>query len=137
MADDNYINTSFMPEFRDCQPMPADNYASAITLLQECYAACQKALAFNPLPKTNANLPPTYLKHLNACSEVCEFTANMLLKGKAGTGLLCDIATRVCGKCADSCEKAEEPHIKSIAELCRKTAAACFEENHEIGSQAA
>lgn len=146
MTSGNCVDRFCLPQHQDSHPQlkiaegPVNIQAvniQAAGILQECHTICQKALEFASPAEAGINLSPAHLKYLHACSEVCEFTARMLLQGKAGTELLYGIAARVCNQCADSCSEMEEPLMRSIAEFCRKAAGICLRECHVTNKQAA
>lgn len=113
------------------------SYMSAVHALQECHVACQKILTANMPKEAGMNLPYQQLKQLQACSEICESTARLLLKDGIGAEHLCEIASRICEQCARSFEKREEPGMTRLRELCRQAAGACMDESYRIKKQAA
>lgn len=110
----------------------AGDYMRTVRLLQDCHNLCQKAFTANTPKEAGMNLPYLQLKRLQACSEICESTARLLLKDGILVDELCEVTASICRQCADSCDKVGSGSMQRLAELCRETAHACLKESYRI-----
>ncbi len=117
--------------------MKSEDYMRTVRLLQECHAFCQKAFAVNAPKEAGMSLAYIHLKRMQACSEICESTARMLVKEGVGVERLCEICARICEQCARSCEQIDNAFLQRVAGICRQTARACLDESYRIKRQAA
>ena len=60
------------------------------------------------------------------CAELCQATANSMLRKSSQHALLCETCARLCENCAEAClSKASDAVMRSCAATCRDCARAC------------
>lgn len=60
------------------------------------------------------------------CAELCQTTANSMLRRSPQHALLCDACARMCDACARDCAKfAGDARMQACAQTCRDCAASC------------
>jgi hypothetical protein len=87
---------------------------------RDCQRACMHTLAhtLNQCDAANARL-------LIDCAEICQVSANFMLRESESHGYTCAVCAQVCERCADACEKMEDPQMKLCGEICRRCADSC------------
>lgn len=60
------------------------------------------------------------------CAELCQVTANSMLRKSSQHALLCDACARLCENCAAAClEQGSDAVMRTCAETCRDCAQSC------------
>mmetsp|Transcript_23366 Transcript_23366/g.32658 ORF Transcript_23366/g.32658 Transcript_23366/m.32658 type:complete len:119 (+) Transcript_23366:111-467(+) len=103
----------------------------------ECAQLCQRA-------KTHCIIDGKHvtIEHLNLledCVEICQTSANFMLRGSKNHNLIYQICAQICEACALECEKtcAENDLMKQCASKCRECAQMCRPtENQKHGTSA-
>jgi hypothetical protein len=70
---------------------------------------------------------PAHIGLLLDCAEICQTSANFMLRGSERHQLTCRICADICSACADSCERMAggDQMMKDCAERCRRCAESC------------
>ena len=69
-----------------------------------------------------------HVRLLLDCAEICQTSANFMLRGSDLHGHTCAACAAVCDRCAEECDKlGEDPHMAACAEICRACAQTCRE----------
>jgi hypothetical protein len=80
-------------------------------------------------------------KHVNLmvdCIEICQMTANLLLRGSESAPKLREICADICERCAASCDDLRDEEMLRCAETCRNCADMCREmEGMPVGGEGA
>jgi hypothetical protein len=61
------------------------------------------------------------------CSDSCDVTARFLNRGSPSHREMCRACAIICSRCADDCEKIDDPIMGRCAESCRICAGLCLE----------
>ncbi|HEY0972346.1 MAG TPA: four-helix bundle copper-binding protein [Gemmatimonadales bacterium] len=62
------------------------------------------------------------------CAEICQTSANFMVRGSPYHTLTCGACAEVCRACADMCREMEDDeHMRSCAEICERCAELCEE----------
>jgi hypothetical protein len=68
------------------------------------------------------------LRLLLDCAEICQTSANFMIRGSDLHGETGGACAAVCDRCADECDRhGEDPHMAACAEICRRCAESCQE----------
>jgi hypothetical protein len=60
------------------------------------------------------------------CAEICQTSANFMLRGSDLHGRTCGVCAEVCERCAQDCERfGDDEHTQACAKTCRSCAASC------------
>ncbi len=90
-----------------------------------CNSVCLETLTYC-LQKGGKHADATHVQLLLDCSEVCQTSANFMLRDSQLHGLLCGVCAEVCDRCATSCEQlGDDAQMKACAEACRRAALSC------------
>jgi hypothetical protein len=96
--------------------------------IQECLSCariCTETLN-HCLQKGGKHVEAKHLRLLMDCMEICQTSANFMLRGSELHTRTCFACAEVCAACAESCEKmADDAQMKACADACRRCAEAC------------
>lgn len=108
--------------------------ASHGMMMSDCVAECEKAnracleTLRDCLERGGAHVAPAHVRLLLDCAEICQMTANFMLRGSAVHGIACGACAKVCERCAESCETISgDSKMAACAETCRACAKSCRE----------
>jgi len=75
-----------------------------------------------------------HIRLLLDCAEICQTSANFMLRMSELHGQTCDVCADVCGRCAEDCERfGDDQMMQQCAAACRSCAESC----HEMAEMAA
>ena len=67
-----------------------------------------------------------HLRLLLDCAEICQTSADFMLRGSELHGQVCGVCADVCDRCAQSCAQfGDDQQMQACAEECRKCAESC------------
>jgi hypothetical protein len=102
------------PQMQDC-----------IEDCQKCHSVCTET-AIHSLQKGGKYAEPFHLRLLADCAEICQTSANFMLRGSELHFKTCAVCSDVCVSCAVSCEHFKDEEMMSrCAEECRRCAESC------------
>ena len=103
-------------------------------MMSDCVAECEKAnracleTLRHCLEKGGPHVAPAHVQLLLDCAEICQMTANFMLRGSAVHGVACGACAEVCERCVESCETfSGDSKMAACAETCRTCAKSCRE----------
>ena len=71
---------------------------------------------------------PEHIRLLLDCAEICQTSANFMLRSSELHGVTCAACAEICDRCAAACERFEGDEImQACAEACRGCAQSCRE----------
>ena len=103
-----------------------DEIGKCIELCQDCHALCTQTVG-HCLKLGGRHAAPDHIRMLLDCAEICETTAQYLLRGSSLHERMCGLCAEVCGQCADNCAQVagDDQMVKQCAEMCRRCAGSC------------
>lgn len=115
--------------------MAAPKRSGAMMTLDECvdsciasHRICLETARYCTEQGTAAHIEATHIALLLDCAELCQTTANSMLRRSPQHALLCDACSRMCEACAHDCAKiAGDARMQACAQTCRDCAASCKE----------
>lgn len=93
-------------------------------MLLKCSAFC-KFCANQCLNEHNIEMLKDCIRLDNDCSDVCETTANYLIRESGFCNDLVKICEQICRQCSDECLKHEHEHCKECAKICKECEEMC------------
>lgn len=103
-------------------------------MMSDCVAECEKAnracleTLHYCLEKGGSHVAPAHVRLLVDCAEICQMTANFMLRGSMVHGVACGACAEVCERCVESCETfSGDSKMAACAETCRTCAKSCRE----------
>jgi len=74
------------------------------------------------------HVEPGHLRMLMDCAEICQTSANFMLRGSDFHGMTCSTCAEVCERCAEDCDRfGNDQMMQRCAEACRMCAQSCNE----------
>jgi hypothetical protein len=92
---------------------------------QECYRLCTE-LIDHCLRRGGEHAEAGHIKLLIDCAQICQTSADFMLRGSDLHTATCEACAEICARCADDCERfsGDEPMLQCAA-ACRSCAEAC------------
>ena len=91
-----------------------------------CHRICLETAARHL--QGEAQIDPAHLRLLLDCAEICQTSANFMIRGSDLHGETCGACAAICERCADECDRhGDDPHMAACAEICRRCAETCRE----------
>jgi hypothetical protein len=93
---------------------------------QECHSICTET-AQHCLHMGGKHAEVTHVRLLLDCAQICQTSADFMLRGSSHHPLTCGICAEVCLACAEDCERigADDSMMRKCAEFCRRCASSC------------
>jgi hypothetical protein len=68
-----------------------------------------------------------HVRLLLDCAQICQTSADFMLRGSSYHARTCETCAEVCLACAENCERIgpDDDMMKKCAEVCRRCAASC------------
>jgi hypothetical protein len=110
-----------------------DEIKKCAQLCQDCHALCTETIQ-HCLKLGGRHAAPEHIGLLLDCAQLCETTAQYLLRRSSLHERVCALCADVCRQCAENCVQlsGDDPMVKQCAELCRRCAGSC----ERMGSKA-
>ena len=91
----------------------------------DCHSICMETTMYC-LTKGGRYADPKLMTMLRDCSEMCQTTANCMLRGSPMCSRMCSMCAEICMECASMCEQFKgDKMMMSCAEVCRSCAKSC------------
>ena len=69
---------------------------------------------------------PAHIRLLSDCAEICQTSANFMLRGSELHSRTCGVCAEVCERCATECDRmGDDAQMKVCADMCRRCAESC------------
>src|SRR3569623_847918 len=107
---------------------------ACISACLTCHSICQRTLEHClKLGGDHASRP--HITLLLDCVEICQTSANFMLRGSALHGLTCRVCSEICDACAGHCEDmaGTDVAMQACARTCRECAETCREMADSMG----
>ncbi len=90
-----------------------------------CHLICKQLIQYS-IQTGGIYAEPSHLRLLEDCSEICETTANLILRESDLMKELCLVCMRACERCAARCRRfPDNQRMTACAEACEQTANSC------------
>jgi hypothetical protein len=92
---------------------------------EKCHRVCVETSRYC-LEKGGRHAAPEHIRLLIDCAEICQTSANFMLRGSAVHKTICGACAEICERCAESCESiADDAQMQACAKACRTCAESC------------
>ena len=106
-------------------PQQTQEMTSCIALCQECHEVCLENVT-SCLEKGGQHAQPSHIRMLLDCAEICETSANFMIRGSELHTETCRACSEVCQRCADDCQRlSDDSEMKKCADVCLRCAESC------------
>lgn len=90
-----------------------------------CHATCLKMAMNHCLETGGKHTEPAHFRLMMDCVEICQTSANFMLRGSKHHAHICRECAEICKQCADDCERVGD--MDECVAACRKCAQSCSE----------
>lgn len=97
----------------------------------ECYTVCLQTISYC-LQQGGSLADAAHLKLMMDCVEICQTSANFMIRGSEQHKLTCSVCAEICQICADACARMGE-NDKQLA-LCAETCTRCAESCRQMAA---
>ena len=102
-----------------------EDFQHCIQECLQCHSICLETLT-HCLQKGGAHAEAAHIRLLLDCVEICQTSANFMLRGSDLHSRTCGVCAEVCERCAQDCERmGDDAQMKACAEACRRCAESC------------
>lgn len=102
------------PQMREC-----------IQECQTCHTTCLETVT-HCLQRGGPHAEAGHIRLLLDCAEICQTSANFMLRGSPFHAATCGVCAEICERCAQDCERlGDDEMMRQCAESCRRCAASC------------
>lgn len=96
-----------------------------IQLCQECHNICLQTVT-HCLHMGGMHVEAAHIRLLLDCAEICQSSANFMLRGSVLHTEICRACAVICERCADDCERfGDDAEMQHCAQTCRLCAESC------------
>jgi hypothetical protein len=100
--------------------------ANCIGNCQECHEICLRTVS-HCLQKGGRHAEASHIRLLLDCAEICQTSANFMIRLSELHPVTCGACAEVCRRCAEDCERMADGDavMGRCAEICRRCAESC------------
>ena len=104
-----------------------DEMDACIEACLQCHVVCTMTAQYC-LTQGGAHAEVSNVGLLLDCAEICQTSANFMMRGSPYHTLTCGVCAEICRECAAACRNfADDENMAHCAEVCEECAAACEE----------
>lgn len=91
----------------------------------ECHSVCLEMVT-HCLSMGGQHAEVAHIGLLLDCAEICQTSANFMLRNSPFHGQTCRVCAEICERCAQDCERfRDDGMMQSCAQVCRRCADSC------------
>lgn len=91
----------------------------------KCHQTCLETVMYC-LSMGGKHANDAHIRMMLDCAEICQASANMMMRNSEFSERLCGVCAEVCIRCAEDCEQfGDDERMKACAEACRRCAESC------------
>lgn len=99
--------------------------SACIEECQNCHTSCLSAVG-HCLTLGGQHAEPSHIALLLDCSEICETSANFMIRGSSRHARICAACADVCRACEEDCRRfGDDDMMRQCADACRRCAESC------------
>ena len=103
----------------------SDTMLDCIDDCTDCHAACVETIN-HCLRLGGAHAAADHIRLMLDCAEICQTSANFLLRGSDLHPLTCQACAEVCDRCAQDCERLDDDAVmRDCIDSCQRCAESC------------
>lgn len=92
----------------------------------DCHSICLNTAVTYCLKMGGAHAEQDHIRLMLDCADICQTSANFMLRGSNLHAHTCGVCAQLCQRCAESCERmGDDAQMKACAEMCRRCAETC------------
>lgn len=91
----------------------------------ECHRSCLEIIQYC-LQHGGEHAEPEHIRLLMDCAEICQTSANFMIRNSDLHTIICEACSEVCQQCSEDCDQfTGDNQMKNCAEICRRCAESC------------
>ena len=103
----------------------AQEMRACIANCLNCHSTCMATIT-HCLQKGGQHAAVAHIRLMMDCAEICQISANFMLRGSDMHSRTCGVCAEICERCAQDCERlGDDAHMRACAEACRRCADSC------------
>ena len=102
---------------------PSPELQPCIERCQACHATCLQMAATHCLQAGGKHVEPAHFRLMLDCAQICQTSADFMLRQSELHAQLCALCAVVCERCAQSCEAVGG--MEACVQACRACAESC------------
>jgi hypothetical protein len=93
----------------------------------DCHSLCLETIIYC-LKQGGKHTALEHIRLLMDCAEICQTSANYMLRGSSFHDYTCDVCAEICQQCGEQCSQfSGDEQMRACAEMCYRCAASCQE----------
>lgn len=101
------------------------HFQECITNCRDCHQICLETITYC-LQQGGRHAEAAHIRLLLDCAEICQTSANFMLRGSELHTRTCAVCAEVCARCAQDCARmGNDSQMQACAEACRRCAESC------------
>ncbi len=106
-------------------PHVSDEMEKCIQACTDCHHVCLETLT-HCLEQGSEHAAAAHIRLLLDCVQICQTSADFMLRGSELHGRICAVCAEVCERCAVDCEQfGDDAEMQRCAEECRRCSESC------------
>ena len=107
------------------QMIPTDKLRDCIDECTRCHAICLETVTYC-LQQGGHHAEVGHIRLMLDCAEICQTSANFMLRGSPPHVRTCGACAEACRACAEGCEQmGSDQQMQACAEACRRCEESC------------
>lgn len=93
----------------------------------DCHSTCLNTMTYC-LKQGGKHSESAHIRLMLDCAEICQTSANFMLRGSELHARICGVCAEICQQCAEDCESmGDDAQMKACADMCRRCAESCHQ----------
>ena len=90
----------------------------------DCHSVCLQTIT-HCLSLGGPHAEVGHIRLLSDCAEICQTSANFMLRDSDLHVRTCGVCAEICERCAEDCERFDDARMQLCADTCRRCANSC------------
>ncbi len=90
----------------------------------DCHHICLETVS-HCLEMGGEHAEVNHIRLLLDCAEICQTSANFMIRGSEFHARTCGVCAEICERCAADCERFGDEFMNQGAQICRRCAESC------------
>ncbi|MEA5616239.1 four-helix bundle copper-binding protein [Cronbergia sp. UHCC 0137] len=92
----------------------------------DCHSICLNTVTTYCIHQGGMHIEPAHIRLMLDCAEICQTSANFMLRGSELHLRSCAMCAEVCDRCAQNCDRFSDDHqMRVCADICHRCAESC------------
>ena len=102
---------------------------------QNCHEVCLETIS-HCLEMGGEHASAAHIKTLQDCVQICQTSADFMIRGSEHHAHVCDVCAAICEACAEECEKMATGDAADVMQRCADACRRCAESCRRMSSHA-